>query len=152
MIAGTALAAAACGGGQPPATGGPYVATVNGICARLATDLQSSGPLPSSFRDPAARPRPQDLPAAAAFLERNVAILRGASQRLHAVPVPDAEHDAAMQWLAALDAFIADLAGAADAARRGDSAAFTTAAFEAAPAAASDRDSLGARLGVNGCG
>lgn len=154
MIAGVAVMLAACGGGQPPGTGtgADYASAVNGICTQLASDLQSSGPLPRSFRDPAVRPRPQDLTAAAAFLDRNVAILRTASSRLHAVPIPDDQRDLAQQWLAALDTFIADLAGAGDAARRADSQAFITAAFETAPQAASDRDTLGARLGVNGCG
>jgi hypothetical protein len=153
VIAGVAVMLAACGGGgQAPGTGADYASAVNGICTRLASDLQSSGPLPRSFRDPAVRPRPQDLSAAAAFLDRNVAILRTASSRLHAVPVPDDQRDLAQRWLAALDAFIADLAGAGDAARRADTQAFTTAAFETAPQAASDRDTLGARLGVNGCG
>ena len=68
------------------------------------------------------------------------------------MPVPDDQRDLAQQWLAALDIFISDLAGAGDAARRADTQAFTTAAFETAPQAASDRDTLGARLGVNGCG
>lgn len=153
MIAGVAVMLVACGGGQPPGTGAAdYASAVNGICTQLAGDLQSSGPLPRSFRDPAVRPRPQDLTAAAAFLDRNVAILRTASSRLHALPVPDDQRDLAQQWLAALDTFISDLAGAGDAARRADAQAFTTAAFETAPQAASDRDTLGARLGVNGCG
>jgi hypothetical protein len=152
VIAGVAVMLAACGGGQPPGTGADYASAVKGICTQLANDLQASGPLPRSFSDPAARPRPQDLAAAAAFLDRNVAILRTASSRLHAVPVPDDQRDLAQQWLAALDIFISDLAGAGDAARRADTQAFTTGAFETAPQAASDRDTLGARLGVNGCG
>jgi hypothetical protein len=152
VIAGVAVMLVACGGGQPPGTGADYASAVNGICTQLASDLQSSGPLPRSFRDPAVRPRPQDLTAAAAFLDRNVAILRAASSRLHALTIPDDQRDLAQQWLAALDTFIADLAGAGDAARRADTQAFTTAAFETAPQAASDRDTLGARLGVNGCG
>lgn len=150
MIAGVATTLVACG--SPQTTGGDFANSANGICTQLATDLQSSGPLPRSFRDPAGRPRPQDLPAAAAFLDRNVSILRTAAAKLHALPVPDDERDLARQWLAALDGFIADLAGAGDAARRADSQAFTTAAFETAPQAAADRDTLGAKLGVNGCG
>ncbi|HEY2703111.1 MAG TPA: hypothetical protein VGL20_05425 [Candidatus Dormibacteraeota bacterium] len=152
VVAGGAAMLVACGGGQTRSSGADYASAVNGICAQLASDLQSSGPLPKSFRDPAVRPRPQDLPAAAVFLDRNVAILRTASTRLHQVPVPEDERDLARQWLGALDTFIADLAGAGDAARRADTQAFTTAAFETAPQAASDRDTLGARLGVNGCG
>jgi hypothetical protein len=150
VIAGVAMVMAACGG-----TGGgtaDYATAVNGICTQLARDLQSSGPLPQSFRDPASRPRAQDLASAATFLDRNVAILHSASQRLHAVPVPGAERELASRWLAALDTFIADLAGAGDAARRADTQAFTTAAFETAPQAASERDTLAARLGVAGCG
>ncbi len=142
---------AACGGSSGP-TASVYAGQVNDICGRLAGDLQPSGPLPRSFRDPGARQRPQDLAAAATFLDRNVAILRTASAKLHALPVPDDEADLARQWLAALDGFISDLAGAGDAARRADSQGFTTAAFETAPAAAADRDALGAKLGVNGCG
>jgi hypothetical protein len=151
VIASVTAMLAACGGVSTPTTS-DYASAVNGICSQLAGDLQSAGPLPTSVRDPAARPRPQDLPAAAVFLDRNVAILRGASARLHALPVPEDERDLARQWLSALDTFIADLAGAGDAARRADSQAFTTAAFETAPQAASDRDTLGAKLGVNGCG
>lgn len=150
MIAGVALTLVACGGAQT--TGGDFAGAANAICSQLASDLQASGPLPRSFRDPGARPRPQDLASAADFLDRNVSILRVASQKLHALPVPDDERELARQWLAALDGFIADLAGARDAAHRADSQAFTTAAFETAPQAAADRDTLGARLGVNGCG
>jgi len=150
VIAGVAGTLVACG--SPQTTSGDFANAANGICAQLATDLQSSGPLPRSFRDPGARPRPQDLPAAAAFLDHNVSILRGAAAKLHALPVPDDERDLAREWLGALDGFIADLAGAGDAARRADPQAFTTAAFETAPQAAADRDTLGAKLGVNGCG
>ncbi|HEX3607766.1 MAG TPA: hypothetical protein VH134_17725 [Candidatus Dormibacteraeota bacterium] len=152
LAAGAALALVACGGGQTPATGAAYLDAVNGICQQLATDLQSSGPLPRSFRDPGARPRPQDLVAAATFLDHNVAILRGAATKLHAVPVPDGNRDLARQWLGAMDTFISDLAAAGDAARRSDAQTFTTATFETVPAAAADRDTLGAQLGVNGCG
>jgi hypothetical protein len=151
VIASVTALLAACGSGSTPTTS-EYASAVNGICTQLAGDLQSSGPLPRSFRDPAARQRPQDLPAAAVFLDHNVAILRSASARLHALPVPEDERDLVRQWLSALDAFIADLAGAGDAAHRADAQAFTTAAFETAPQAASDRDTLGAKLGVNGCG
>jgi hypothetical protein len=138
--------------GTPQTTAADFAGAASGICTQLATDLQSSGPLPRSFRDPGARPRPQDLPAAAAFLDHNLTILRTAAAKLHALPLPDEERDLARQWLTALDSFISDLAGASDAARRADSQAFTTAAFETAPQAAADRDTLGARLGVNGCG
>ena len=150
VIAGVAATLAACGGSQTTAS--DFANAANGICTQLTTDLQSSGPLPRSFRDPGARPRPQDLPAAAVFLDHNVTILRTASSKLHALPVPDDERDLTRQWLAALDGFISDLAGAGDAARRADPQAFTTAAFETAPQAAADRDTLGAKLGVNGCG
>jgi hypothetical protein len=150
VIAGVAAIAVACG--TPGTTGADFANAANGICSRLATELQSAGPLPRSFRDPAARPRPQDMAAAATFLDRNVAILRTAASKLHAIPLPDDERDVARQWLAALDGFISDLAGAGDAARRADAQAFTTAAFETAPQAAADRDSLGAKLGVDGCG
>jgi hypothetical protein len=152
VIASVMAMLAACGSGNTPTTGSDYASAVNGICTQLAGDLQSAGPLPRSFRDPTARQRPQDLAAAAVFLDHNVAILRSASARLHALPVPDDERDLARQWLSALDTFIADLAGAGDAARRADTQAFTTAAFETAPQAASDRDTLGAKIGVNGCG
>jgi hypothetical protein len=151
VIAGVAAVLAGCGGASGP-TASDYAGQVNDICGRLAGDLQSAGPLPRSFRDPGARQRPQDLTAAATFLDRNVAILRGASVKLHALAVPEDEAGLAHQWLAALDGFISDLAGAGDAARRADGPGFTTAAFQTAPEAAADRDALGARLGVNGCG
>lgn len=151
MIVVAAAVLAGCGGSSGPSAT-VYAGEVNDICGRLAGELQSSGPLPRSFRDPGARQRPQDLAAAATFLDRNVSILRTASAKLHALPMPDDEADTAKQWLAALDGFISDLAGADDAARRADSQGFTTSAFETAPEAAADRDALGAKLGVNGCG
>jgi hypothetical protein len=149
VLAGTAAAVVACGGSSGP-TGAGYASRVTAICARLTTDLQAVGPLPRSFRDPA-RQSTRDLPAAASFLDRSVAILRDASARLHAVPAPEDEQALARQWLAALDAFVADLAGAGAAARRADTQGFTTAAFETAPQAAVDRDSLGQRLGLGPC-
>jgi len=144
-----AAAVCACGGAAGPTTA-QYAASANAICRQLATDLQAVGPLPRSFRDPT-RQRPQDLPAAASFLDGNVAILRGASARLHQLPVPEAESDQVHAWLSAFDSVISDLAGAGDAARRTDTQAFVTAAFETAPQAATDRDSLGQKLGIPSC-
>jgi hypothetical protein len=149
VVAGATVTLAACGGPSGP-TASDYASRVNAICRQLATDLQSVGPLPRSFRDPT-RQRPQDLPAAASFLDGNVGILRGASTRLHALPMPDGETDLARQWLVAFDTVITDLAGAGDAARRADTQAFTAAAFETAPQAATDRDSLGQKLGIPSC-
>jgi hypothetical protein len=144
-----AVTAVSCSGSSGLTPAG-YTDRVDAICSRLTADLQSAGPLPRSLRDPSQQ-RAQDLPAVAAFLDRNVAILHAASSQLHAVTAPEVDQALARRWLAALDAFIGDLASAGDAARQGDVPAFTAAAFESAPQDAADRDTLAGRLGLGGC-
>jgi hypothetical protein len=149
VLVGAAVAAVSCSGpGTPTAAG--YTSQVAAICSRLTADLQSVGPLPRGLRDPS-QERAQDLPAVAAFLDRNVAVLRAASGRLRDVTPPEGEQALARQWLADLDSVVGDLAGAADAAHRGDVQTFVTAAFESAPQDAADRDSVAQRLGIGGC-
>lgn len=149
VLIGAAAVAVSCSSSGTP-TAADYTSRVDAICSRLTADLQGVGALPRALRDPS-QERVQDLPAVAAFLDRNVAVLRAASQQLRTVTPPEDEQALARQWLAALDAFVADLATAAGDAHHEDVQAFIAAAFESAPQDAADRDTLAQRLGIGGC-
>lgn len=142
------LTLASCGGSPSPTLSQPqFVARANAICTSSSA---SSAAVPQPSVSNVLSPAPSDMPAIAAYLSKEVAVLQTTVNRLKALGTPPSKQSAWSQALAAIQHSVDDAKAAQSAAKAGNASAYDQALGRIVDDGASIDQTFGS-FGANAC-